>query len=158
MLRLLAVLILLPLLELLILLRIGRQIGLGPTVGIMLFTGVVGALLARAQGLGVLKEIQNALRRGELPTGKLIDGLIILLAGAVLLMPGVLTDVLGFFCLVPAMRRRLRDRLASWLQLKFATPAGKPSSQSGMVDIQAVEVSPDAGPDSDTTQIKSGKG
>ena len=140
--RWLAVFILLPLVELLILLRIGREIGLGPTMGIIVLTGVVGASLARAQGLGMLQEIQNALTGGELPAGKLIEGLIIFLAAAVLLTPGVLTDALGFCCLIPTVRRRLRNRLTSWLQLKFEmTPGPRPPGRD-LVDIEAVEVSP----------------
>ena len=140
--RWLAVFILLPLVELLILLRIGREIGLGPTMGIIVLTGVVGASLARAQGLGMLQEIQNALTGGELPAGKLIEGLIILLAAAVLLTPGVLTDALGFCVLIPTVRRRLRNRLTSWLQLKFEMTPGHRSSGRDLVDVEAVEVSP----------------
>jgi UPF0716 protein FxsA len=103
--------ILLPLVELAILVEIGRWIGTIPTVALVIATGAGGAWLARREGLGVLRRIQADLGAGRLPGPALVDGAIILFAGAVLITPGVLTDIAGFLCLVPATRRLIRAQL-----------------------------------------------
>ncbi|MDZ7852610.1 MAG: FxsA family protein [Halomonas sp.] len=64
-------------------------------------TGIVGAGLARQQGARVWFEIEMQMQRGEFPADRLIDGLLLVVAGAVLIAPGVLADVLGFAILVP---------------------------------------------------------
>lgn len=110
-LRLLGLFIVVPAVELLLLIEIGRRIGLIPTVALIIFTGFLGAALARHQGLGVLRTIRKEMAAGQLPAGPLVDGVVLLLAAAVLMTPGVLTDVLGFLCLIPATRRVLK----SWL-------------------------------------------
>lgn len=114
--RLLVLFILIPLVELFLLIEIGRQIGTLSTLAIIVCTGVLGAFLARRQGLSVLFQIQNELANGRLPASQLVDGIIILLAGAVLLTPGVLTDALGFLCLIPATRRVIKKMLLQWLK------------------------------------------
>jgi UPF0716 protein FxsA len=90
--------------ELGLLIEIGRRIGTGATLALIVATGVVGASLARHQGLGVLRVLQRETASGRLPAGSLVDGVILLVAGALLVTPGVLTDVFGFLCLVPALR------------------------------------------------------
>jgi UPF0716 protein FxsA len=87
-----------------LLIEIGSRIGTFPTLGVIVVTGVVGATLARHEGLQVLRRIQAELAQGQLPAGALVDGMIILMAGALLITPGVLTDALGFLCLVPGCR------------------------------------------------------
>lgn len=109
--RLIFIFVAVPLLELVILLRIGQWIGLGPTVALVVATGVVGAALARQQGLRAFLAVQRELAEGRLPGRSLLDGLSILVGGAFLLTPGVLTDLLGFSLLIPASRRWLQ-RLA----------------------------------------------
>lgn len=103
--RLIALFVLLPAVELALLVELGTRIGTGATLLIIVVTGIVGASLARRQGLGVLRELQRETAGGRLPAGSLVDGAIILLAGALLVTPGVLTDLFGFACLVPAFRR-----------------------------------------------------
>ncbi len=106
--RLLLLFTVVPLVELYILVRMGRLVGVWPTVAFVVLTGAAGAALARAQGLGVVRRIQGELQRGSLPTEALVDGLLILIAGAVLLTPGLLTDLLGFLLLVPQGRTAVR--------------------------------------------------
>lgn len=103
-LRLLLLFTLVPLLELFLLVKLGTVIGIGATVLIVICTGVLGAWLARWQGLGVLRRLTEDVNQGRLPTDALIDGLLILIAGAVLLTPGLITDALGFLLLVPQGR------------------------------------------------------
>ena len=103
-LRLLLLFTIVPLLELFLLVKLGAVVGVGPTVALVIFTGVLGAWLARQQGLGVLRRLSEDLAKGRLPAETLVDGLLILIAGAVLLTPGLLTDALGFLLLVPKSR------------------------------------------------------
>lgn len=109
--RLLALFILLPLVELALLIQVGRWIGLGWTLAIVVVTGLLGAALARRQGLRAWLAIQAELREGRMPGGALVDGLLILIGGIVLLTPGLLTDLFGFLLLVPASRGVLKAGL-----------------------------------------------
>ena len=110
-LRLLALFILLPIVELAILIEVGQLIGLWPTLGIVIATGFLGAALARRQGLRTWLAIQSDLRQGLVPAGALVDGLLILIGGIVLLTPGILTDLFGFALLVPTTRNGLKRTL-----------------------------------------------
>ncbi len=112
-LRLLLLFTVVPLIELYLLITIGGVIGVMPTIAIVIGTGVLGAWLARWQGLAVLRRISDEMAAGRLPTDALIDGLLILVAAAVLLTPGLLTDSLGFLLLVPASRAVVRKIVAS---------------------------------------------
>lgn len=110
-LRLLALFVLLPLVELVLLLQVGEWIGLGWTLVIVLGTGVLGATLARRQGLRAWLAIQAELREGRMPGARLVDGLMILVGGIVLLTPGLITDLAGFLLLIPATRALLKRAL-----------------------------------------------
>ena len=112
-LRLLLLFTLVPLVELYLLIRIGGVIGVVPTIAIVVVTGTLGAALARRQGLGVLRRLQEDLAGGRLPTDALMDGLLILVAGAMLLTPGLITDAAGFLLLVPAGRKVVRRALSA---------------------------------------------
>jgi UPF0716 protein FxsA len=112
-LRLLLLFTVVPLVELYLLITIGRMIGVGPTIAIVLGTGILGAWLARWQGLAVLRRVREEMAAGRLPTDALIDGLLILVAAAVLLTPGLLTDTAGFLLLVPASRVVVRKAVAA---------------------------------------------
>ena len=109
--RLLLLFILVPIAELALLIEIGKRVGLPATLALIVATGALGAYLARRQGLGVLAEIRSEMAAGRLPAGQLVDGALILTAGAVLMTPGVLTDAFGFFCLIPPGRRLLKRYL-----------------------------------------------
>lgn len=105
-----------PIIELYILIRIGGWIGALPTIALVLATGVVGAGLARQQGSRVWFDIQSKMQQGVFPGDRLIDGLLLVVAGAVLITPGVLTDILGFSILIPGsrgyIRRWVKNRLS----------------------------------------------
>ncbi len=109
--KLLLIFILVPAVELVLLIEIGRRIGALPTLGIIVLTGFLGATLARRQGLGVIRQVREEMAAGRLPAGPIVDGVIILLAGAVLITPGILTDIAGFLCLIPVTRRLLKNAL-----------------------------------------------
>ncbi len=121
--KLLLLFILVPAIELILLINIGGMIGVLPTLAIIVITGALGASLARWQGLSVLRDVQNELARGGLPAGALVDGVIILIAAALLLTPGFLTDLVGFSCLVPGLRSVLKA--AAWKRLEKSIRAGR---------------------------------
>ena len=104
-----------PITELALLIRIGQYIGLGYTVGIVIFTGVTGAYLAKMQGLIILRRIQQDVNQGVMPADKLFDGVLILSSGILLLTPGFITDIIGFMGLIPLTRNLFRR----WLKRKI---------------------------------------
>ncbi len=106
--RLLALFIVLPAIELALLLQFHAWTGFWATVALILGTGIAGSLLARREGMQAWRRLQDKLRRAEIPDAELIDGVIILVAGALLVTPGLLTDVAGFVGLLPPTRRLLR--------------------------------------------------
>ncbi len=114
--RLLALFVLLPALELALLIEIGSRIGTLATLGLIVLTGALGAALARQQGLGVLKRMRQESAQGRIPAAPVVDGVLILLAGALLITPGILTDAFGFFCLIPACRQLLKTFLKKRFQ------------------------------------------
>ena len=102
--RLLLLFITVPLIEVLILIKLGSLFGFWPTIFLVIGTGVLGAYLAKLYGLTIWFQIQQDLQAGKMPADKLIDGLLILIGGIVLLTPGLLTDILGFILLIPFTR------------------------------------------------------
>ena len=109
----------LPLIELWVLLVVGSRIGWLPTIFLVVVTGVIGASLARAQGLQTIAAIQRDMASGIMPAPRLMDGVMILLAGAMLITPGILTDGMGFLLLVPATRQMIRNYLRIKLEKKL---------------------------------------
>lgn len=93
-----------PLIELAILIEVGRNIGVLYTVILVAGTGALGAFLARHQGFKVTRRIKDSLNRGEIPADELIGGLLILAGGLMLLTPGLLTDIAGFSMIIPYTR------------------------------------------------------
>lgn len=114
--RLLLLFVLVPAVELALLIEIGKRIGTLATLALIVITGVLGAALARRQGLGVLRAARAEAAAGRLPAASLVDGVIILLAGAVLITPGVLTDIFGFLCLIPVSRGWIKTLVGRWLR------------------------------------------
>jgi UPF0716 protein FxsA len=114
--RLLLLFVALPAIELALLIELGNRFGTLHTLGLIVITGVVGASLARGQGLSLVREIQSEVAQGRLPAGSLVDGVMILIAGALLVTPGILTDSFGFLCLVPAFRSAAKGVLLRRLE------------------------------------------
>jgi len=110
-----------PLVELYLLLQIGSVIGAVNTFLLVIITGVLGAYLAQQEGIRTLERIRTLMARGEMPGEPLIDALLILVAGFVLITPGILTDLLGFLMLIPATRAPIRRWIKGQLERKFST-------------------------------------
>jgi len=100
-----------PVVEIYLLIQVGESIGALPTVALVIFTAVLGVWLLRWQGLTTLAQVQQSLAQGQLPAVPLLEGLLLLVAGALLLTPGFFTDTLGFTLLIPPLRRGLARAL-----------------------------------------------
>ena len=122
-LKLILIFTIVPFIELSLLIELGSVIGTLPTILVVVITGVIGAFMARMAGLSVLFKIQENLRQGIFPRDELFDGVLILIGGAFLLTPGLLTDALGFFLLLPLGRSAVKR----WLQeiLKHRIDSGE---------------------------------
>ena len=121
--RLALLFVVVPLVELVLLIQLGQVVGFWPTLALVVFTGVTGAALARLEGLRVLFQFQSELASGKLPQQALLDGISVLVGGAFLLTPGILTDFAGFALLLPLSRRWIQRWVRSGLerQLKEGT-------------------------------------
>ena len=148
-LRLLAAFCIVPLIELAILLWLASRTSWQLTLAIVVVTGILGAWLARQQGWRAWSRAAEKLERGEMPLEAVSDAVMILVAGALLLTPGILTDAVGFALLIPFSRTWIRRRLASRLQTRIHHSArasvwqpGGPRQQpqsTRIIDVQIVE-------------------
>lgn len=136
-----------PLIELLLLIPLGQQIGLWPTIAIVVITGMIGAYLGKRQGITAWRRIQDDLASGQIPGDSLLDGLLILIACTLLITPGVLTDVFGLGLLTPVfrqvVRKLLRKRFTKMLQkpsLTVIDVAAYGSRQSA--DPEVIDITP----------------
>lgn len=106
-----------PLLELMLLIKLGGLVGLGMTILLVAGTGIVGITIARQQGLAIISEIKSKFSQGQMPKNELLDGGLVLVGSAMLLTPGLITDTLGFLLIVPftrpVMRKIVRDKVLS---------------------------------------------
>ena len=109
------------LLELTLLIPLGQALGLPVTLAIVLGTAIFGASLAKRQGVAIWSRIQKELSQGGLPGDSLLDGLAVLIAGAFLLTPGVLTDVAGIMLLVPVTRKPVKALVKKYAKEKLDT-------------------------------------
>ena len=108
-----------PIIEIYLLIEIGSMFGALTAVTLVILTGFLGAFLARLQGLQTLYRIQESLREGRMPSGELLDALLIVIAGLVLLTPGFLTDSAGFLLLIPATRNSIKYWLRRQIELRY---------------------------------------
>jgi UPF0716 protein FxsA len=109
------ILIVIPILEIWGLISVGKLVGLWPTVGLIILTGVIGAWLAKKEGLQTLQLVRLQLVNREIPGQAVMDGICILVGGAVLLTPGFFTDAIGFFLLIPYTRNIVK----AWMKKMF---------------------------------------
>ena len=146
MLRLILLFTLVPLCELALLLWLSSVTDWKWTLLLVIVTGIVGASLARHQGFRTWQRIQQQMARGEPPAGSLVDALLILIAGALLLTPGILTDVVGFGLLIPPVRSILKKRLAERFRSKIVMqfpgasgfPGGNHHDDENIIDVEPI--------------------
>jgi UPF0716 protein FxsA len=123
--------LLVPLGEIYILIQVGEWVGALPTLLLVVLTALVGASLVRMQGISTFMQVQANLAQGHMPAIALLEGVVILCAGALLLTPGFVTDAVGFACLVPPWRRRGINRL---LQRHLSNMAERKDTSGRIID------------------------
>lgn len=146
--RLLLLFTLVPIVELALLVWLGGQIGFWPTVGLIAATAVIGSTLAHREGLSALARFRARMASGEMPSDELTDGILILISGAFLLTPGVLTDAVGFLGLLPptralikrAVSKRLRRSLLGGSVSVASWPPPPTVSDGDVVDVEYEEL------------------
>mgnify|MGYP003565877012 CR=1 FL=1 len=111
---------LIPFVEIYLLIKVGAQVGAFNTILIVILTGLLGASLARLEGIKTMTKVRDSLNRGDLPAEEMLDAMLIFVAGVVLLTPGFLTDLAGLALLVPKARywfkRWLRKKFDEWIE------------------------------------------
>lgn len=133
-----------PIAEIAVLIQVGDAIGIGWTLALIVLSGVLGASLMRRQGLKVLAETQRKLDRGEHPVGEMFDGLCVLMAGTLLLIPGFLTDIVGLLLFIPPvrlllgtllLRALLRSRARVWVNgVEMGPGGGRHGGRGAVID------------------------
>lgn len=142
-----------PLAEIAAFIVIGREIGVLWTLAMVFFTAVLGSILLRFQGLGLITRIRAETEAGRVPGRELVHGVMILVAGILLLTPGFITDALGFLLFVPAIRDAGWNMIRS--RVTIMTPGGaygsdprRGADRKGSIDLDESEYERDPDPES----------
>lgn len=117
--RLILIFIVVPLIEILLLIEIGSRIGTLNTLFVIVLTGILGGYMMRQQGFTIIGNIRGDLSQGRMPTGELINGVMVLVGGILLLTPGFLTDAVGFVLLIPPTRKLINKKIQLLIQRKI---------------------------------------
>jgi len=156
--RLLLLFTLIPIVEVWLLFQMQGMMGWPKTLLLVLGTGMVGAWLAKLQGFLALNALRSEIMQGRMPTARIVDGVLILIAGVVLITPGILTDVAGIALLLPPVRSVVRRIATAWFtkhvqvttsnlwqqfsdeaQRQGSQPTGEPLPQGEVIDARVVE-------------------
>ena len=116
----LAGVVILPIAEIAIFFEIGSKWGLWPTIGAVFATAIFGSILVRRQGMAIFRQMQNEVRAGCLPALQVFDGLSLLIAGALLLAPGFITDAAGCLFSIPLIRHFFINSIVSFVQVRIS--------------------------------------
>ncbi len=129
-----------PAIELAVIIKVGQHLGAASTVGLLILSGIAGAALAKHEGLRTWRAIQNDLADGRVPTDRLIDALLILVAGVLMVTPGFLTDLTGVLLLLPPIRALVRRSLKKRFQARIVInhfEGFRPRSGDDFIDVEA---------------------
>ena len=146
---LLVLLVTVPTLEVWLLLQVGHQIGIWPTVAILVAEALIGGWLIRREGRRTWQALVGAFSTGRLPTGELADAALVLVGGVLLLLPGFLTDIIGFLFLLPLTRPLARAVAAFFIARRvnrLGLAAGQPRGSFGEVIPGEAVADPAPGP------------
>lgn len=151
-----------PIVEIGVFLEVGGRIGLWPTLGVVVLTAIVGSVLLRHQGLSTLFRVRESLERGQFPVSEVFDGLCLVLAGALLLTPGFVTDAVGLLLFVPALRAlarrglgrylRASGRVEAWVDDPGPHPSAARDPGGVVIEGEYHEVSPHTDPQGDKAE------
>ncbi|MFW2389275.1 MAG: FxsA family protein [Polyangiales bacterium] len=134
-----------PLIELYLLIAVGRVLGPVATIGLVVLTGAVGAWFARLEGARVIRRWQEAMARQQMPKDGVIDGFLIFIGGLMLITPGILTDVAGLSMVMPPTRRLIAGLLRTWVERQIAAGrvqvyapgyGGTPGRPQEVIDVE----------------------
>ena len=117
--RLLLFFTLVPLIELFILIKIGKYLGILNVIALVIITGIIGASFARQQGAGILSRIRESIQQGQLPGKELLQGLMVLVGGILLITPGFITDIIGLTLLIPFTRHFYTKQTLKYIKKRF---------------------------------------
>ncbi len=146
--RILALLFLVvPIVEIYIIIQVGAAVGGWNAIALIILVSIVGAWMVRREGLSLIGRIQSQLNEGSLPTKELVDGLLVAMAGALMLTPGFLTDAVGLLCLFPPSRAIIRTvliaRFAGKVQVAGSGFGGFGSGFGDIVDVGEATIRPE---------------
>ncbi|MEE8428494.1 MAG: FxsA family protein [Gammaproteobacteria bacterium] len=130
-----ALFVLVPLIEIYLLITVGSWIGAAATVCVVVMTAIIGMYLLRWQGFSTLQRVRAALAQGQLPAMEMLEGIVLLIAGALLLTPGFFTDTLGFLALVPG----LRSAAVLWFMDRNVVPGDRPDRNPSAQSPRTIE-------------------
>ena len=114
--KLIPLLILTPILDLYILIKASQTMGFGTTILLIILTGIAGYYLAKSEGKLVIRNINREMSQGNVPGNELLNGLCILVGGLFLLMPGIVTDIIGITMVIPGTRDYYKEYFKRWLK------------------------------------------
>jgi UPF0716 protein FxsA len=144
-----------PLLEIALLIQVGEVIGVWNTIALLILISIAGAILAKREGMAVWRRFRATLERGQVPSNEILDGVLVIFAGALLLTPGFITDVLGVSLLFPPSRAVVRRALikgSRWLIAKrFPIAVPIDMARRRAKNVRARRVPPDTDAPVDTS-------
>ncbi len=121
--------IIIPIIEISVLMQVGELLGMWPTIGIVIFSAWLGAKYVRQQGIATLQSVQAKIAQGEIPSNEIVTGLMLLVAGVLLVTPGFVTDVFGLLLLVPNVRQAIAISVQKHIKVNpYVTRSGARSS------------------------------
>jgi UPF0716 protein FxsA len=143
-----------PIVEIYLLFLASKSFGFLNVFAFVILTAWVGIRLVRSQGLSILSQLQNEMSAGQVPRQEATSGLLILLAGILLIVPGLITDVLGVLCLIPITRKLISAYLFIWFQKKIKQGNFKIYTSSGFGGFGHVNPGPNPFDIKSGTQIR----
>jgi UPF0716 protein FxsA len=136
-----------PLVELYVLVQVAQAIGLFPALAALVVLSFFGAWLVKREGVAVLRRLRDSLATGEMPTTSLVDGGLIVIAGALCIVPGFVSDSIGLLLLVPPVRTFVRNRLIARWSRPGGSGVSKRFTSSVVIDVEYLgDVTPTRGP------------
>jgi UPF0716 protein FxsA len=152
------VFVVVPLIELAVIITVAGAIGVVPTILALVAVSVLGAWLVKREGVGVMRRMQASLDRGEMPARELLDGVLLMAAGVLCVVPGFVTDAFGLLLLTPPVRAFVRNRVTRRLERTGTIPGfGRGSASATFVDVEWIgDVTPPRRPPSEPIELGPG--
>lgn len=126
--------IIIPIIEITVIMQVGALLGIWPTIAIVILSAWLGAKYVRQQGLATLQSVQTRMAQGEMPSEEIVTGLMLLVAGVLLVTPGFVTDIFGLSLLVPAVRTAIANQVQKHIKVnQFGAGAAFNHSAQGNV-------------------------